>query len=110
MSSWGQQYFRQGKQKYRNDKSHWESRCKACIAQRVRELKQADEADVTAGVRDYIRSAEDLDTEAEQDVPAISGKLERWLSHLSRCHSITPKVQALAKAASKKENSNGPNI
>ncbi|KAJ6628811.1 hypothetical protein B0H10DRAFT_2259901 [Mycena sp. CBHHK59/15] len=110
MSSWGQQYFRQGKQKYRNDKSHWESRCKACIAQWVRELKQADEADVTAGVRDYIRSAEDLDTEAEQDVPAISGKLERWLSHLSRCHSVTPEVQALAKAAAKKENPNGPNI
>ncbi|KAJ7079171.1 major facilitator superfamily domain-containing protein [Mycena epipterygia] len=57
------EYFRQGKQKYRNDKSHWESRCKACIAQRVRELKQADEADVAAGVRDYTRSAEDLDTE-----------------------------------------------
>ncbi|KAJ7258558.1 ribonuclease H-like domain-containing protein [Mycena rebaudengoi] len=110
MSSWGQQYFRQGKQKYRNDKSHWESRCKACIAQRVRELKQADEADVTAGFRDYIRSAEDLDTEAEQDVPAISGKLERWLSHLSRCHNVMPEVQALAKAAAKKENSNGPNI
>lgn len=45
-----------------------------------------------------------------EDVPAISGKLERWLSHLSRCHSVTPEVQALAKAAAKKENSNGPNI
>ncbi|KAJ7796059.1 hypothetical protein B0H14DRAFT_2916760 [Mycena olivaceomarginata] len=33
-----------------------------------------------------------------------------WLSHLSRCDSVMPEMQALAKAASKKENANGPGI
>ncbi|KAJ7721951.1 ribonuclease H-like domain-containing protein [Mycena maculata] len=110
MSSWGQEHFRQGKVKYKNDKSHWESRCKACIARRVRELRDADEAEVIAGLREYVRSPTELDTQAEEDVPPVSGKLERWLSHLSRCDSVPPELQALAKAASKKENANGPGI
>ncbi|KAJ7758153.1 ribonuclease H-like domain-containing protein [Mycena maculata] len=110
MSFWGQEHFRQGKVKYKNDKSHWESRCKACIARRVRELRDADEAEVIAGLREYVRSPTELDTQAEEDVPPVSGKLERWLSHLSRCDSVPPELQALTKAASKKENANGPGI
>ncbi|KAJ7753324.1 ribonuclease H-like domain-containing protein, partial [Mycena maculata] len=100
MSSWGQEHFRQGKVKYKNDKSHWESRCKACIARRVRELRDADEAEVIAGLREYVRSPTELDTQAEEDVPPVSGKLERWLSHLSRCDSIRlSRVQDAARAA-----------
>ncbi|KAJ7784891.1 ribonuclease H-like domain-containing protein, partial [Mycena maculata] len=88
VSSWGQEHFRQGKVKYKNDKSHWESRCKACIARRVRELRDADEAEVIAGLREYVRSPTELDTQG----------------------AVPPELQALAKAASKKENANGPGI
>ncbi|KAJ7637806.1 ribonuclease H-like domain-containing protein [Mycena rosella] len=110
MSSWAKEYFQQGKQKYRNDQSHWESRCKACIAHRVRELNEADKAEVNTGVREYIRSATDLDTQAERDVPTVSGKSEHWLSHLSRCIHVAPDLQALTKATAKKENGPGPNL
>ncbi|KAJ7016163.1 ribonuclease H-like domain-containing protein [Mycena alexandri] len=80
------------------------------MAHRAEELKEQDEKDVQAGVREYPRDAEELADQVELDVKAISGKAETMLSHLSGCEHADPAAKATALAGSKKENRVGRNV
>jgi ribosomal protein L44E len=123
-TTWCWQHFVKGKQKYRNDQSHFESRCRACITHRIEELREQDKKDIQEGNREYTRPAEELEKQgasdpnqqiifkwrrlslrsALQDVAPVSSKAETMLSHLSSCEHADPGLQDTAAAASKKEN------
>ncbi|KAJ7149276.1 ribonuclease H-like domain-containing protein [Mycena crocata] len=105
--SWGRDYFVKGDKKFKNDTNHWESRCKGCIARRVIELKEVDGREVNSGVREYMRSPEELESQAISDVPPVCGKTERWVSHLSRCLNVSQELRAVASASRRKENATG---
>ncbi|KAJ7875871.1 hypothetical protein B0H14DRAFT_2568469 [Mycena olivaceomarginata] len=98
------EYFEKGKKLYRSDKSHFESRCKTCLARCVLQLKDEDNPDIDAGLREYARSEEELDKQAELDVPPVSGKVERMVSHLTSCRNVAPDLRTFAQSLSKKEN------
>ncbi|KAJ7238184.1 ribonuclease H-like domain-containing protein [Mycena rebaudengoi] len=100
-------YFKVGDKKYKTDKWHNETRCRACISRRILELTEHDERDVNAGVREYMRTADERHTQAEVDVVPICNKTERMVSHLRRCVNVDPDVRLRAQAASKKENTTG---
>lgn len=59
-TDWCWPHFEKGPDKYKNDKSHYESRCKACMAHRVEELKGLDKQDIEEGNREYVRDEEAL--------------------------------------------------
>jgi hypothetical protein len=56
---WVKAYFCTGTKKYKNDRSHLETRCAACIARRIIELTEVEEHDINSGMRDYMRSPEE---------------------------------------------------
>ncbi|KAJ7126578.1 ribonuclease H-like domain-containing protein [Mycena crocata] len=85
--SWGRNYFVKGDKRFKADTNHWESRCKAYIAHRVLELKEIDGCEVNNGIREYMRSPEELESQAIIDVP--------------------PDLRALASSARRKHNGTG---
>ncbi|KAJ7643107.1 hypothetical protein DFH06DRAFT_1477308 [Mycena polygramma] len=100
-SSWCRDYFHKGDKKYKNDQFHWENRCKACVVHRTLELTEQNREEVDIGTREYVRQPEELKEQALNDVPAIAGMTERWLSHLSRCTYVAHDVRVLAQSGKK---------
>ncbi|KAJ6516526.1 ribonuclease H-like domain-containing protein [Mycena vitilis] len=100
-SSWCRDYFHRGDKRYKNDQFHWENRCKACVVHRTMELEQQDKEEVNMGTREYVRQSGELKEQALNDVPAIAGKTERWLSHLSKCAYVAHDVRILAQSGKK---------
>ncbi|KAJ7170282.1 ribonuclease H-like domain-containing protein [Mycena crocata] len=111
-TAWCWNHFYRSTEHYQEDKTHHKSRCKACVARRVLELKDSDERDVQRGMMDYIRSPEDLHNQGVldpipvlEDVPPICGKAERMLSHLRKCPDVVPDVRAFIQACAKNKGS-----
>lgn len=59
-TSWCWEHFIKGDQKYKRDKTHFESWCKGCIASRMEVLKESDQREVLSGLLDTIRSVGEL--------------------------------------------------
>ncbi|KAJ7763398.1 ribonuclease H-like domain-containing protein [Mycena metata] len=70
----------------------------------MEELKENDEREIQAGIREYARGEGEIKEQAETDVVPVSGKAETMLSYLSSCIHTDPILKATASAGSKKEN------
>jgi hypothetical protein len=69
-------YFKVGDKKYKTDKWHNETRCRACISRRILELTEHDERDVNAGVREYMRTADERHTQGVPFQIAVIGDVD----------------------------------
>ncbi|KAJ7640524.1 hypothetical protein B0H17DRAFT_1149012 [Mycena rosella] len=55
----------------KSDKTHFESRCRACVSHRAEKLREADEREVNSGIREYTRSPTELQAQALEGVTPV---------------------------------------
>ncbi|KAB5588959.1 HAT family dimerization protein [Ceratobasidium theobromae] len=91
--NWAWELFYYDGSKYLRNKSHRNAWCKGCLRFRSIALKEEDELQVLSGKIEMIRSGEEHEQQALNDVDPICGKIYKLHSHLARCPHVDRKAR-----------------